>query len=152
MKKKTITSEHLKICIWLMKEKKGLAYLGMVAHECNIFAVSRQLVIISLFFSLCWKRENRQHCIYLDGCVLFDITWCVFLTQKMHVRRMTYKLVCAQELWWLFCDHVVQEDWALGLGQILMICGGRWGKWMEAILNWDKHANQSTNQLNSNTL
>lgn len=37
---------------------KSLGYLGIVAHECNIFAVSRQLVIISAFFVLCWKKES----------------------------------------------------------------------------------------------
>lgn len=33
-------------------------YLAIVAHERNIFAVSRQLVIISLDLILCWIKEN----------------------------------------------------------------------------------------------
>lgn len=33
-------------------------YLGIVAHERNIFAVSRQLVIISLDLILCWIKEK----------------------------------------------------------------------------------------------
>lgn len=32
------------------------SYLGIVAHECNIFSVSRQLVVISSVFPLRWKK------------------------------------------------------------------------------------------------
>lgn len=41
-----------------MKVKSN--YLGIVAHECHISAVSRQLVVIGLFFSL-WGGEQICH-------------------------------------------------------------------------------------------
>lgn len=42
-----------------ISEKKSLLYLSVVAHESNIFAVSRQLVIVSVFFVLCWKKKRN---------------------------------------------------------------------------------------------
>lgn len=86
---------------------KSLPYLGIVAHECNIFAVRRQLVIISAFFILSWKKEiccksftspllaTTQTTLHLFGwvCSFYtDIMWFMLLTQN------TYKLVFAQKL------------------------------------------------------
>lgn len=112
----------------------------MVAHESDIFSVSRQLVIISLFFILCWKRKQTFHKHLLKTSLttlrLFggvwsfhdDIMWFVLLTQKMDMRGPTYEFVFAQELFGLFCDHVGEVDWALGLMEILIVCGGRVSK------------------------
>lgn len=43
--------------IFRMKVKRS--YLGVVAHECHISAISRQLVVIGLFFSL-WGGGNKS--------------------------------------------------------------------------------------------
>lgn len=76
---------------------KSLVYLGMVAYECNISVVSRQLVIISTFFVLFWKKERC--CESFTGRGLTDNTafvwigmygfradlmWFMLLTQKKH--------------------------------------------------------------------
>lgn len=46
---------HGSFCI-----KVKIIYLGIVADECNISAVSRQLVVICLFFSL--RRRKVEIC------------------------------------------------------------------------------------------
>lgn len=100
-----ITSGHCG-SLWI-NVNKSLTYFGIVAHECNIFAVRRQLVIISAFFILSWKREiccksftgrllaTTRTTLHLFGWVwsfYADIMWFMLLT------RNTYKLVFAQKL------------------------------------------------------
>ncbi len=83
-----------------IKVNKTLVYLGVVAHECNISAVSRQLVIISAFFVLCRKKENccekfhRPPARHLADNAAFswmgicsfhaDIMWFMLLAQEKH--------------------------------------------------------------------
>ncbi len=75
-----------------------------------------------LFHPVLWKskvlRRLRQRCLCLDGCVVLMLLSCA----RMHLSRMTYKSGFAQELLGLSCEHVVGEDGALRLLQILVIC------------------------------
>lgn len=132
----------------------------MVAHECNIFVVSGQLIIISILFVLCREEEiccesfiepyswpHRQHCICLDRYVVSMLISCGLCCWhkrciQTQMRSATYKLVFAQELLWPSCEDVLEEDWALGLIQKLMICEGE----KNHVQNWILHLNHGASK------
>lgn len=118
-------------------------HLAIVAHERNIFAVSRQLVIISLDLILCWIKENCCESVSSSRCsrqpqttlraFVWNWNWNLLwfmLFKDTDARWITYEGRFAQELGGGSRSHIVDRNWALGLVQILMVCGGKWEKCM----------------------
>lgn len=89
----------------------GLLYLGMIAHECNIFAVSRQLVVISTSFILWLETHIFERVSQTSAQDLQDNT------------ALTYKRGLAQKHRGLSCEDLLEKDNAPSSMQILVICG-----------------------------
>lgn len=75
------------------------------------------------------RVSRRQHCDRLYGTAIGIFLWIMF-GDDTDAHRITYESCFAQELGGGSRSHIVDRNGALGLVQILMICGGKLEKCM----------------------
>lgn len=90
--------------IFCMKMKRN--YLGIVAHECHISAISRQLVVIGLFFFLWGGSKSVTHShTDLGGFVVFRLSACsILLTETLQT------CLCPGTLWNYWQEHCARRQ------------------------------------------
>lgn len=80
-------------------------YLGVVAHERNISAVSRQLVVVGLFFLL---KGGEKRTKMLHNCADTDLGGCVIIMLSLCSLLLTANLqtcLCSGTLWLSGLEH-----------------------------------------------